>query len=128
MLCFFGVARAGEVLQCSRRDLLLPADMMFESDCAFLLLRHSKTMWRQLARVQHLKISSAHVVRLLSLVYHDADRNEQLFHGSPHVYRSRWNFLLKLLRVPGNLRISPLAAYVEAELCRGIAKVALSVN
>ena len=29
--------------------------------------------------MQHLKISSAHVVRLLSLVYHDADRNEQLF-------------------------------------------------
>lgn len=107
MLCFYGVARAGEVLQCIRQDLLLPADMMFESDCAFLLLRQSKTMYRQLARVQHLKISSPHVVRLLAFVYRDAARDEQLFHGTPHVYRQRWNFLLRLLHVPDALRITP---------------------
>eukprot|EP00435_Cladocopium_sp_Y103_P036673 s3148_g9.t1 len=107
MLCFYGVARAGEVLKCQRRDLLLPADMMFESNCAFLLLRQSKTMYRQLAKVQHLKISSPFVVRLLACVYRDADRDEQLFHGSPHVYRQRWNFLLKLMQVPSDLRITP---------------------
>ena len=107
MLCFYGVARAGEVLQCIRQDLLLPADMMFESDCAFLLLRQSKTMYRQLARVQHLKISSPHVVRLLAFVYRDAARDEQLFPGTPHVYRQRWNFLLRLLHVPDALRITP---------------------
>ena len=28
MLCYFGAARAGEVLSCSRADLLLPADLM----------------------------------------------------------------------------------------------------
>eukprot|EP00435_Cladocopium_sp_Y103_P055244 s81_g18.t1 len=107
LLCFYGVARAGEVLKCQRSDLLLPADMMFESDCAFLLLRQTKTMYRQLARVQHLKISSPIVVRLLALVYRDADGDEQLFHGTPHVYRQRWDCLLKLLLVPPDLRITP---------------------
>eukprot|EP00435_Cladocopium_sp_Y103_P024002 s4132_g5.t2 len=107
LLCFHGVARAGEVLKCLRSDLLLPADMMFESDCAFLLLRQSKTMYRQLAKVQHLKISSPVVVRLLALVYRDAVGDERLFHGTPHVYRQRWDFLLKLLLVPPDLRITP---------------------
>ena len=64
-------------------------------------------MYRQLARVQHLKISSSHVVRLLALVCRDAVREEPLFHGSAHVYRQRWNFLLKLLLVPQRLKITP---------------------
>jgi hypothetical protein len=107
LLCFHGVARVGEVLKCKRSDLLLPVDMMFESDSAFLLLRQTKTMYRQSARVQHLKISSEFVVRLLTFVFRGADREEQLFHGSPHVYRQRWNFLLKVLKVPAELHVTP---------------------
>ena len=52
------IARAGEVLRCRREDLLLPCDMMHECDAAFLLLRQSKTSYRQLAKVQHLKITN----------------------------------------------------------------------
>ena len=107
LICFYGIARVGEVLQCCRSDLLLPADMMFESNCAFLLLRHSKTMYRQNARVQHLKIVSEHAVRLLHLVFLHTSKDEQLFFGSPHVYRQRWDFLLKLLQVPRELKVTP---------------------
>ena len=107
LLCFHGVARVGEVLHCKRSDLLLPADMMFESDAAFLVLRQTKTMYRQSARIQHLKIVSDYVVLLLTQAFRDADREEQLFHGSPQVYRQRWNFLLKTLRIPSDLRITP---------------------
>ena len=80
LLCFYGVARVGEVLHCKRSDLLLPIDMMFESDSAFLLLRRSKSMYRQSARVQRLKIVSSYVVQLLTLVFHSAGRDEQLLH------------------------------------------------
>ena len=107
LLCFHGVATVGEVLKCKRSDLLLPLDMMFESDAAFLQWRQTKTMYRHSAGVQHLKIKSSFVVRLLSLAFRDADREEQLFHGTPHVYRQRWNFLLKLLKVPMDLHVTP---------------------
>ena len=107
LLCFHGVARVGEVLHCKRSDLLLPADMMFESEAAFLLLRQTKTMYRQSAKVQHLKIVNEYVVELLTLAFRDADRDEHLFHGSPQVYRQRWNFLLKLLHIDSSLRITP---------------------
>ena len=56
LLGFYGIARAGEVLKCCRRDLLLPIDMMFECSDAFLVLKQSKTSNRGSARVQHLKI------------------------------------------------------------------------
>lgn len=107
LICFHGVARVGEVLQCKRSDLLLRADMMFESESAFLLLRHSKTMYRQNARVQHLKILSAHVVRLLEKAYCHVCKDEHLFHGSPQVYRQRWDFLLNLLKIPKELKVTP---------------------
>eukprot|EP00435_Cladocopium_sp_Y103_P068061 s363_g31.t1 len=107
LLCFHGVVRVGEVLKCKRSDLLLPADMMFECDAAIALLRQSKTMYRQSARVQYLNIVSNFVVLLLTLALCDADRDEQLFHGSPQFYRQRWNYLLKLLKVSEDLRITP---------------------
>ena len=107
MICFHGVARVGEVISCVRSDLLLPADMLYESSCAFVLLRHSKTMHRQAARLQHLKIESELVVKLLQKTFEHSSRDEQLFHGSPHVYRQRWDFLLKLLGVQKELRVTP---------------------
>ena len=85
LLCFFGIARAGEVLRCCRADLLLPFDMMYECESAFLLLRHSKTMYRQLAKVQHLKINSPLAVKLLNKVYLHGGRGDQLFPGTPHM-------------------------------------------
>ena len=85
LLCFFGIARAGEVFRCKRSDLLFPDDMMHESSAAFLLLRSSKTSYRQAARVQHLKINN-YVVNLLRRIYLDADSDEDLFTGLMRTY------------------------------------------
>ena len=111
LLCFFGIARAGEVFRCKRSDLLFPDDMMHESSAAFLLLRSSKTSYRQAARVQHLKISNNYVVNLLRRIYLDADSDEDLFTGSAQIFRRRWDYLLQMLDVkhcpgvtPGGLR------------------------
>lgn len=107
LLCFHGVARAGEVLRCLRKDLLLPEDVLYESGSAFLLFRTSKTMHRQPARVQHVKISTPYVVKLLSAVFGGAAPHELLFHGSAQVYRKRWDYLLRLLQVPAEINITP---------------------
>ena len=34
-------------------------------------------------------------------------KEDQLYHGSPSVYRTRWNFLLRLLQIPTELRLTP---------------------
>lgn len=64
-IAFFGIARVGEVISCRRSDLLLPYDLMDDSNqSAFVLLKRSKTSYRQAARVQHLKINDLAAVRL----------------------------------------------------------------
>ena len=108
LLCHYGVARAGEVLLCKRRDLLLPGDLMDETtNAAYLMLRRSKTMHRQAARVQHLKIESESAVRMLVQIFGEADREEMLYCGSPGVFRKRWDHLLTKLSIPADLHLTP---------------------
>ena len=45
-----------------------------------------------------------HVVKLLNLIYRDADRLDVLFPGSAHVFRRRWNHVLL---VPDATHVTP---------------------
>lgn len=109
LLSFYGVARVGEVLHCRRSDLLLPSDLLNETgeDSAYLLLRQSKTMHRQAARIQHLKIESSTAVRLLNYVFKDCEKDSFLYDGSAGVFRKRWDFLLSQLGVDSSLHVTP---------------------
>jgi len=111
-LAFFGIARIGEVLSCKRSELLLPVDLVDDTNnSVFLLLRRSKTSFRQAAKMQHLKITHPVAVRIIDAVYSDFLPGVFLFHGSPSVYRKRWDALLRMLcfdlgqkLTPGGLR------------------------
>lgn len=109
LLSFYGVARVGEVLHCRRSDLLLPSDRLNETveDSAYLLLQRSKTMHRQAARIQHLKIESKTAVRLLNYIFKDCDKDSMLYEGSSGVFRKRWDFLLSQLGVDSSLHVTP---------------------
>ena len=101
LLAFFGLGRVGEVIRCSRKQLLLPTDVL-DSGCgdAFLVLYVSKTMFRQPARIQHMKITDSYVVQLLTLIFSDFGSSALLFYGGAGVYRRRWDFLLQILQIP----------------------------
>ncbi len=108
LLAFFGIARIGEVLNCRRCDLLLPADLIDErNQAAFLLLRRSKTSFRQAAKVQHLKVTDPTAVRILEALYKDFSGETFLFHGSPNVYRRRWDVVLQYLGFGPNHKLTP---------------------
>ena len=67
-ICFFGIAGAGEVLRCRRKDLLLPSDLLQDaSGAAYVVLWQSKTSQRQAASVQHLKITESRAVSLFGI-------------------------------------------------------------
>ena len=123
MICFAGIARIGEVLRCRRGDLLLPRDILDdEASAVFILLARSKTSYRSKAVVQHLKIDDSYVISLLDKVFGGYDSSTPLYHGSPSVYRTRWNKLMKILGCDG-LSITPgglrgggaVAAYREGK-------------
>lgn len=107
-VAFFGIARLGEVLKCRRKDLLLPADLIDDQNfAAFLLLRRSKTSFRSAAKVQHLKVNDKSAVRILDRIYRDFPGDSFLFHGSPNVYRRRWDAILSLLKLDPAHKLTP---------------------
>ena len=108
VICFYGVARVGEVIACMRQHLLLPSNLLEEdSGAAFYLLYRSKTSARNPAKIQHLKITDGFAVKLLELIYADQPLNRPLYYGSPSMFRRRWDFLLSSLGVPASLRVTP---------------------
>ena len=108
LICFYGISRVGEVLKLQRRDLLLPSDLLDdEHNAAYVVVWKSKTSTRQPARVQHLKVVDDRAIRILETIYGVQKKEDQLYHGSPSVYRTRWNFLLRLLQIPTELRLTP---------------------
>ena len=108
LIAFYGAGRLGEVLRCLRKDLILPCDTVGEiNDSCFLELRRFKSLYRQTAKVQHMKISDKYSVKLLTMIYRNCDGNELLFNGSADQYRRRWDFLLKSFGVDPALRLTP---------------------
>lgn len=108
LLCFFGVARVGEVLRCRGKHLLLPGDLLDEAgNSVFLLLESSKTSRRTAARVQHLKITDEHVAKLLGRIFAPLEKEAYLFGGSPSAFRTRWNSLLATLTIPPTAALTP---------------------
>ena len=104
VLAFFGGGRLGEILRCRRSDLVLPSDTFEENVSAcFLELQKFKSLFRQPAKVQHMKISEPSAVRLLERVYGQLDGDQPLYAGSASQYRRRWDFPIDLLQ---DLRLS----------------------
>ena len=108
LLAFYGGGRIGEVLKCRRHDLVLPSDT-FDPDQrgAFLQLRSFKSLHRQPAKIQHMKIVHLGAVYLLRAFFDNKANKSLLFEGSPHQYRKRWDFLINLLGIDKSLRLTP---------------------
>ena len=108
LIAFYGAGRLGEILRCLRSDLILPCDTVGEvADSAFLELRRFKSLNRQPARIQHMKVSNKYCVRLLTKIYVNFDDCDRLFDGTADQYRRRWDFLLKTYGIDKSLRLTP---------------------
>lgn len=108
LICFFGVARVGEVIGCLRQHLLLPSDLLEDSSgAAFVLLYRSKTSARHPAKIQHLKITDEYAVKMLEKIYNGMALDRPIYFGSPSMFRRRWDVLLAMLDIPPALRVTP---------------------
>ena len=107
-LAFFGAARIGEPLQAVRSQIVLPADLL-EADLrvAFVRVERPKTGLRGGGRVQHFTVSDAAFVAYLSRSLCGVAPSSRLFTGSPSTFRRRWDILLRLLKIPSSVRLTP---------------------
>ena len=112
LISFYGAGRPGEVLRCLRSDLVLPEDLLeAPNGPIFLKLRRFKSLGRQPARIQHMKITESSARKILKLVYSKMPMDQPLFNTTPYQYRKRWNMVLYTLvgrchcpLTPGGLR------------------------
>ena len=104
MLAFHGPGRIGEVLRCSRRDLVLPSDMLFEpKDMVLLQFSKPKSRFRGGAKVQHLSIKDRHVGLALENIFSVLSKDEPLYPFSHATFRSRWDLCMRKLGVPARM-------------------------
>ena len=108
VIAFYGAGRLGEVIKCCREDLLLGVDLLEkpQKPC-FLRLRSFKSLHRQPARVQHMKVSDEMACRILHKVFSKLPLDCPLFGATHYQYRKRWDALLQALQVDPAQRLTP---------------------
>lgn len=106
--CFFGILRPGEFLKATRRDMVLPRDLIGEDrHVIYLKIREPKSRFRGRGRVQHASIHEPNVVSFLQRLFGSLSADERLYPISASSFRRRWDTVLQHLGVSGNLRITP---------------------
>jgi hypothetical protein len=104
-----GAARIGEILRLLRAHVLLPADTLLTPDVpkVFLTIAQPKSRYRGGAFVQHAVVDSVPEARFLERVLLPLQPSERLCHLSPGAFRTRWDAVLRALRVPPALGFLP---------------------
>ena len=112
LLAFYGAGRLGEILKTTREDLVLPSDVLEPPGSpVFLRLRRFKSLGRQPAKIQHMKVIDRKACSLIIAIFKNLDYTSPLFGTTAYQYRKRWNLAIRCLcgekgshLTPGGLR------------------------
>lgn len=108
LLGYEGIARVGEILAATRGDLVLPSDAFDDAvSVAFLKIRKPKSRKRGIGRIQHIRVSTEPAVKFLERHFGHLDAGVKLFPRSAAAFRSRWDRILDVLKIPWNCRPTP---------------------
>ena len=108
LIAFRGILHIGEVLRATRGDLVLPTDLLSEkSDRMCLKVREPKSKRRGGGREQHATILDSELVSACEKAFKTLNPEAALFPYSAHTFRWRWDEVLKVLSVPGDLGLTP---------------------
>lgn len=112
LLAFYGAGRLGEILKTTREDLVLPSDVLEPPGSPiFLRLRRFKSLGRQPAKIQHMKVIDRKACSIIITIFKNLDYEAPLFGTTAYQYRKRWNIAIQCLcgakgshLTPGGLR------------------------
>ena len=98
-LSWGAVCRIGEVLQAVRRDLVIPADVMFSSTVVYLKVQEPKTRFKA-ARHQMSRLDYQDLVQLVSCAFGHLEADKKLWPFSGQLMRTRFRQLLAAVGLP----------------------------
>ena len=97
-LSWGAILRTGEATSARRRDLILPADVLYMHDYVLLSIREPKTRLR-VARHQAAKLEHEDLIQVVCLAFGDLQQDEVLWPRSHQTLRRRLDSLLDRLGV-----------------------------
>lgn len=100
-LAWGALLRPGELLGAFRRDLLLPSDLSGTIGFALLSIAEPKSR-HTTARHQSAKLDIPDLLKLVDVTFRDYKPNQKLWPHAASTMRSRFNHLLRALRLPCN--------------------------
>ncbi|CAE7677374.1 unnamed protein product [Symbiodinium necroappetens] len=98
-LAWGGLLRIGEVLQATRGDLTLPADVKHTVDYAYLTIRDPKTRYHA-ARHQAVHVDQPDILEIIDIAYGKLGKAERLWNFSGQTLRVRFRQLCAALSLP----------------------------
>ena len=98
MLGFAAMLHPSEMLSLTRRDLVFPRDLGFDSSSLYIYLRNPKTS--RFARRQHGRVDDPIIIAVAERLYGSLELDSRLFKASMSVFRKQWNLLLDRLGIP----------------------------
>eukprot|EP00438_Fugacium_kawagutii_P011937 Skav228683 [mRNA] locus=scaffold111:87828:94995:- [translate_table: standard] len=102
-LSWAGICRIGEVLAATRKDLVLPVDVLGTSASVLLRVQEPKTRFRA-ARHQIAKVDYSDMVELIQCIFRNLRPNQKLWPFSPQQLRKRFRQILSALDLPSQSR------------------------
>ena len=109
LLAFYCIARPGELLSARRRDVLTAQDLLSdrsESPYLFVKVQLPKTR-RRGAHVQHCKFFNKQFLDFAEALLEPLQHGDLLYPGSSASDRRRWDYLLNVIGVGKQAKVTP---------------------
>ena len=98
LLGFIAMLHPSEMLALTRKDLVFPADLHYDSQSLYVRVKDPKTA--RFARRQHSRVDDQNIIAILFAEFGGLGLNEKLYPGSISTFRKQWNCIMDHLGIP----------------------------
>lgn len=95
---FAAMLHPSEMLSLTRRDLVFPRDLGYDSASLYVHLSNPKTS--RFARRQHGRIDDPFIIEVADKLFGAMGLHQKLYGASMSVFRKQWNLILERLGIP----------------------------
>ena len=98
LLGFSAMLHPSEIVSLTRKDLIFPKDVAYDSLALYVHIKNPKTS--RFARRQHGRIDDFETILVLEALFFQLPLSGRLFHGSITTFRKQWDAVMICLGIP----------------------------
>lgn len=98
LLGFSAMLHPSEIVSLTRKDLIFPKDVAYDSLALYVHIKNPKTS--RFARRQHGRVDDCEIISVLEALFYDLPLSGHLYHGSITTFRKQWDAVMVCLGIP----------------------------